>query len=58
MESWASAAGGKGGVVPWIFIFIHGTNIVDKGLKVLIFGVFFFYLLFFFSFPPPPLERT
>jgi len=35
---------------PWIFI--YGTNIVDKGLKVLFFGVF---LLFFglFSIGPP-----
>jgi len=45
---------------PWIFI--HGTNIVDRGLKVLFFGVFklFFgaYQLFFglFSVAPPPLE--
>jgi len=38
-------------VVPWIFI--HVTNTVDKGLKMLFFGVF---LLFFglFSVAPPP----
>jgi len=36
---------------PWIFI--HGTNIVDRGLKVLFFGLF---LLFFglFAVAPPP----
>jgi len=35
---------------PWIFI--HGTNIVDRGLKVLFFGVF---LLFFGLFSVAPL---
>jgi len=38
---------------PWIFI--HGTDIVDRGLIVLFFGL----LLFFGLFPlpsPPPLE--
>jgi len=45
--------GGRG--LPWIFI--YGTNTVDRVLKVLFFGVF---LLFFRSFfrcslsPPPP----
>jgi len=46
-----SGGQGGGGVVhPWIFI--HGTNVVDRGLKVLFFGQF---LLFFglFSVAPP-----
>jgi len=30
--------GGRGRGAPWIFI--HGTNIVDKGLKVLFFGLY------------------
>jgi len=38
----------RGAVPPRIFI--HSTNIVDKGLKVLFFGVFFRY---FFVAPPP-----
>jgi len=41
-EPWASAAGGRG----------HGTNIVDRGLKVL-FSVFFCYFSVFFSLPAP-----
>jgi len=36
MRSWASAAGSRG--PPWIFK--HGTNIVDRGLKVLFFANF------------------
>jgi len=40
---WASATGEGGRWPPWIFI--HGTNIADRGLKVLFFGVVF--LLFF-----------
>jgi len=60
-------SGVQGAVPPWIFI--HGTNTVDRGLKVL-FSVFFaifrsffrlppgrgFIVLFsvFFSLPPPP----
>jgi len=35
-------SGGQGGVAPWIFK--HGTNIVDRGLKVL-----FCYFLAFFA---------
>jgi len=35
---------------PWIFV--HGTNMVDKGLKVL-FSVFFCYFLVFFPLPTP-----
>jgi len=36
---------------PWIFK--HGTNIVDRGLKVLFFGLFCYFSVFFFSLPPP-----
>jgi len=44
-------SGEQGGrVPPWIFI--HGTNVVDKGLKVLFFGVFYYFSVFF---PLPPL---
>jgi len=35
---WASAAEGREGVATWIFI--HGTNIVDRDLIVLLFGLF------------------
>jgi len=45
--AWASAAGGRGAVPPWIFI--YGTNTIDKGLKVLFFGLFSVG-------PPPPLS--
>jgi len=50
IQSWASAAARAR-------IFIHGTNIVDIGLKVLFFGVF---LLFFglFSVAPSSLEEA
>jgi len=48
-EAWASAAGGA--VDPWIFI--HGTDIVDRGLIVLFFGLF---LLFFDLFSVAPLS--
>jgi len=45
---------GKEGPCP-TWIFIHGTNIVDRGLKVLYFGLF---LLFFDLFSVgPPLEN-
>jgi len=37
---------------PWIFI--HGTNIVDRGLKALFFGVFLLLFGLFFRCPPPP----
>jgi len=47
---------GAGGRGPWIFI--HGIDIVDRGLIVLFFGksliVFFFG---FFSVAPPPLWK-
>jgi len=47
--TWASVAEGRGGrAPPWIFK--HGTNIVDRGLKVLFFGLF---SVFFPLFPPP-----
>jgi len=45
VQSWASADGGRG--PPWFKIFIHVTNVVDRGLKVL-FSVFFCYYLVFF----------
>jgi len=37
--TWASAAWGRGAVSPWIFK--HGTNTVNRGLKMLFFGLFF-----------------
>jgi len=40
LYTWASAAGDRGAMAPsWIFI--HGRNIVDRGLKELFFGIFF-----------------
>jgi len=36
--SWASAEGGRGAVA--FSIFIHGTDILDRGLIVLFFGLF------------------
>jgi len=35
--------------LPWIFI--HGTNIVNRGLKVLFFGVFLQFFGLFFAAP-------
>jgi len=52
-------SGGQGTMAqPWIFI--HGTNLVDKGLKVLFFGVFYFSVFFSVAsiFPPPPLKEA
>jgi len=46
---WASAAGGRGS----LWIFIHGTDIVDRGLKVLLFSLFLNYFLVFFPLAPP-----
>jgi len=49
LEPWASAAGG-----PWLptWVFKHGTNIVDRGLKVLFIGLFLlFFGHFFVAFP-------
>jgi len=37
-------------VPPWIFK--HGTNIVDRGLNVLFFGLFYYFLVFFSVAPP------
>jgi len=37
--------GGQGPVVP--LDFQHGTNIVDRGLKVLFFGLFCYFSVFF-----------
>jgi len=34
-------SGGQGGHGPWIFK--HGTNIVNRGLKVLFFGLFCYF---------------
>jgi len=44
-------SGGKGAVAP-LWIFMHGTDIVDKGLIVLFFDLFPFSV--FFSVTPPP----
>jgi len=38
MYSWASAAGSRGPCPPWISI--YSTDIVEKGLIVLFFGLF------------------
>jgi len=38
------------------WIFIHGTNIVDRGLNFCAF--FFFFFVFFFAAPPPPPEEA
>jgi len=51
--SWASAAGEED-VLSWIFI--HSTDIVDKGIIVLFFGLFFFNFSFFF--PLVPVEEA
>jgi len=53
LAPWASAAGGWGAVPPWIFI--HGTNTVDRGLKVLFFCVFAIFRSFFRW---PPMEES
>jgi len=37
-------------VLSWIFI--HGTNIVDRSLKVLFFGIFCYFSVFFSLAPP------
>jgi len=54
--AWASAAGCREG--PWpLWIFIHGTDIVNRGLIVLFF-VFFSIFRSFFRLPPlPPWKR-
>jgi len=46
-NTWASAAGGREGRgPPWIFI--HDTNIIDRGFEVLFFGlILLFFGLFF-----------
>jgi len=44
--AWASAAGAGEAMAPWISI--HGTNIVNKGLIVLFFGLFFAIFRSFF----------
>jgi len=41
----------RGGGGAWIFI--HGTNIADRGLKGLFFGLFCYFSVFF-PFPLPP----
>jgi len=44
---------GIGGRGPWpLWIFTHGTNIVDKGLKVLFFGLCLLIFGLFFRWPP------
>jgi len=43
-------SGVQGGRAPWIFK--YGTNIVDRGLKVL-FSAFFAIFRSFFRWPPP-----
>jgi len=49
-------SGGQGG--PWLpWFFKHGKNIVDKGLKVLFFGIFLLFSVFF-PLPFPLLEEA
>jgi len=55
-------SGGGSAVAPWIFI--HGTDIVDRGLIVVFFGLSPSgrgLIVLFFGFisdaPPPPLEN-
>jgi len=43
---------GRGGVPPWIFI--RGTDIVDRGLIVLFLGIFYHFSVFF---PLPPWKK-
>jgi len=51
VRAWASAAGGGGACPPWIFI--HGTNIADRGLKVLFSAFLCYFAVLFFRCPPP-----
>jgi len=44
--------GAGGRAPPWIFK--YGTNIVDRGLKVLFFDLFLLFFDLFFIWPPPP----
>jgi len=46
----------RGAVAPPPWIFKHGTNIVDRGLTVLFFGLFFAIFQSFFV--TPPLEEA
>jgi len=56
LHSWLSTAGGRGGVVlSWIFI--HGTDILDRG-SIVLFSVFFANFWFFSIAPPPPLKKA
>jgi len=52
----ALAVGGQGGRGPSDFK--RGTNIVNKGLKVLFFGLFSYFRSFFPLPPPPPPEEA
>jgi len=45
----------RGPCPPWIFQ--HGTNIVDTGLKVYFSDVFCYFSVFFFVVPHPPWKR-
>jgi len=55
LHAWASAVGGirgpwlenPGGAWPPPWIFKHDTNIVDRGLRVLFFGLFLLFSVFF-----------
>jgi len=42
------------GGVPLSWIFKHGTNIVNRDLKVLFFGLFCYFLVFISVAPPHP----
>jgi len=50
VEVWASQLG-AGGSALWVFM--HGTDIADRGLIVLFFGLFCYFSVFFLLFPPP-----
>jgi len=45
-------SGGQGGRAPF-WIFKHGTNVIDRGLKVLFFGVFLVFFGVFIRYPTP-----
>jgi len=49
---------GAGRAVPSPWIFKHGTNIVDRGLKMLFFRPFLLFFGLFFPLPPPLLEEA
>jgi len=55
LRSWVSATGGRDPWPPWIFI--HGTDMVGRGLIVVFFVVFFCYFFSLFSVAFPHWKR-